>query len=35
LTELLGYDDVRLYDNSMAEWANGDNPVETKTNGDR
>lgn len=31
LTELLGYKDVRLYDNSMAEWANSDSPVETKT----
>ena len=34
LTELLGHKDVRLYDNSMAEWANGDNPVETKTDDD-
>jgi thiosulfate/3-mercaptopyruvate sulfurtransferase len=34
LTELLGHKDVRLYDNSMAEWANGDNPVETETYGD-
>ena len=34
LTQLLDYKDVRLYDNSMAEWANGDNPVETDTKGD-
>jgi len=30
LTELLGYNDVRLYDDSMAEWGNSDSPVETK-----
>lgn len=27
LTQLLGYEDVRLYDNSMAEWANSENEV--------
>jgi len=30
LTELLGYKDVRLYDSSMAEWANADNPIDKK-----
>ena len=35
LTELLSHKDVRLYDNSMGEWANADNPVETKTNSDQ
>lgn len=34
LNELLGHKDVRLYDNSMAEWANGDNPVEAETHRD-
>lgn len=27
LTQLLDYKDVRLYDSSMAEWANSDNPM--------
>lgn len=30
LTELLGYENVKLYDNSMAEWANSENPMEEK-----
>ena len=29
LTQLLGYKDVRLYDSSMAEWANSENPMAT------
>lgn len=29
LTQMLGYQDVKLYDASMAEWANGTNPTET------
>ena len=32
LTEILGFPDVRVYDNSMVEWANSDNPVEAETN---
>jgi len=28
LTQLLGYEDVRLYDSSMAEWANSKNPMD-------
>jgi thiosulfate/3-mercaptopyruvate sulfurtransferase len=29
LTEILGYDDVRVYDDSMSEWGNSDQPTET------
>lgn len=29
LRELLGYKDVRVYDDSMSEWANSDQPMET------
>ncbi len=29
LSEILGYKDVRVYDDSMAEWANSDQPMET------
>jgi thiosulfate/3-mercaptopyruvate sulfurtransferase len=30
MTQLLGYKDVRLYDSSMAEWAESDSPIDSK-----
>jgi thiosulfate/3-mercaptopyruvate sulfurtransferase len=35
LTELLRYENVKLYDNSMAEWANSKNPIDTTTGAEK
>ncbi len=34
LTQLLNYENVRLYDSSMAEWADSKHPLETEVSGD-